>query len=93
MAKIILKYQVVYGIITDEPRDPIKDSESFKSKTNITRSTPNDNHKKRVENAVTLKYLSNFWRTLKMPLINCEITLNLTWPKDCVITDTAARAA
>ena len=40
MAKIILKYHVVYGIITDEPCDPIKDSESLKFKTNITRSTP-----------------------------------------------------
>ena len=28
---------------------------------------------------VVLKYLSNFWRTLKMPLINCEINLDLNW--------------
>ena len=31
-----------------------------------------------VEIVVPLKYLSNFWRTLKMPLINCEINLILT---------------
>ena len=34
---------------------------------------------------VPLKYLSNFWRTLEMPLINCEVELILTWPKNCVI--------
>ena len=30
--------------------------------------------------------LSNFWITLEMPLINCEINLVLTWFKDCVIS-------
>ena len=35
---------------------------------------------------VPLKYFSNFWRTLAMPLINCEINLILTWPKNCVIS-------
>ena len=34
---------------------------------------------------VPLKYLSNFWRTLQVPLINCEIELILTWSRDCVI--------
>ena len=34
---------------------------------------------------VPLKYLSNFWRTLKMPLINCEVNLILTRSADCVI--------
>ena len=34
---------------------------------------------------VPLKYLSNFWRTLEMPLIDCEINLILTWSKNCVI--------
>ena len=32
--------------------------------------------------------LSNFWRTLEMPLINCEINLILTWSEDCVISST-----
>ena len=36
---------------------------------------------------VPLKYLSNFWRTLEMPLINCEVTLILTWSPTCVITN------
>ena len=40
---------------------------------------------------VPLKYLSNFWRTLKMSLINCEVELILTWSAGCVIiyTDVA----
>ena len=33
---------------------------------------------------VPLKFLSNFWRTLEIPLINCEIELVLTWPRNCV---------
>ena len=38
-----------------------------------------------------MNYLSNFWRTLEMPLINCEVELILTWSADCVIiyTDVA----
>ena len=36
---------------------------------------------------VPLKYLSNFWRTLEMPLINCEVNLILTWSSTCVITN------
>ena len=40
---------------------------------------------------VLLKYLSNFWRTLEMPLINCEVELILNWSTNCVIiyTDVA----
>ena len=34
---------------------------------------------------VPLKYLSNFWRTLEMPLINCEVNLVLTWLSTCVL--------
>ena len=36
---------------------------------------------------VPLKYLSNFWRTLEIPLINSEVNLILTWSSTCVITD------
>ena len=42
---------------------------------------------KDVEILVPLKYLSNFWRTSEMPLINCEVELTLTWSKNCVITN------
>ena len=37
---------------------------------------------------VPLKYLSNFWRTLEMPLINCEINFLLTWSASCVTVST-----
>ena len=38
---------------------------------------------------VPLKLLSNFQRTPEMPLINCEINLNLTWSANCVTVSTA----
>ena len=63
----------------DEPNDNLADSESFKSKINITGKTPDDDNEKDVEIIVPLKYLSNFWRTLEIPLTNCEVNLILTW--------------
>ena len=42
---------------------------------------------------VSLKYLSNFWRTFKIPLINCETNLILTWSESCVLSDTNANQA
>ena len=65
----------------------IEDSKSFKSKVKITGKTPNNDNEKDVEIMVPLKYLSNFWRTLEMPLINCEVNLILTWSSTCVITN------
>ena len=41
---------------------------------------------KNVKIAVPLKYLSNFWRSVEMPLINCKIHLELNWTKDCVMS-------
>ena len=71
----------------DDPNDNITQSESFKSKIKITGKTPAAGNTKDVEIIVPLKYLSNFWRTLEMPLINCEVNLILTWSRDCVITN------
>ena len=72
----------------DEPDDNnIEGSESFKSKIKITGKTPNNNNEKDVEIMVPLKYLSNFWRTLEMPLINCEVNLILTGSSTCVIAN------
>ena len=83
---IIQKNLEVYCNIT-EINDNLTDSESFKSEIKITGSTPNDDNTKDVEIIVPLKYLSNFWRTLEMPLINCEVNLILTWSSTCVITN------
>ena len=33
-----------------------------------------------------MKYLSNFWRSLHLPLINCEIKLDLSWSEECIIS-------
>ena len=71
----------------DEPDDNLADSESFKSKIKITGKTPEADNVKDVEVIVPLKYLSNFWRTLEMPLINCEVNLILRWSSTCVITN------
>ena len=62
-------------------------TDSFNFKTKITGQT-NDDGIINVEIMVPLKYLSNFWRTLEMPLINCEVELILTWSADCVIIST-----
>ena len=67
--------------------DSLANSESFKYKTSITGKTADDENTKEVEFSVQLKYLSNFRRILDMPLINCEVSLTLTWSKNCVITD------
>ena len=40
-----------------------------------------------------LKHLSNFWRSLNIPLVNCEVELFLTWFKNCVLIDKLTRDA
>ena len=70
----------------DDPNDNTEQSESFKSKIKFTGKTPAAGNTKDVEIIVPLKYLSNFWRTLEMPLINCEVNLILTWSPTCVIS-------
>ena len=62
-------------------------TDSFNFKEKITGQTGDDGTKD-VEIMVPLKYLSNFWRTLEMPLINCEVNLILTWSSTCVIFST-----
>ena len=71
----------------DKLNDNLTDSESFKSKIKIKGNTPNDGNTKDVVIIVPLKYLSNFWIILEMPLINCEVNLILTWSSTCVITN------
>ena len=61
--------------ISDVTENNLTDSFNFKVK--ITSQTGNGGTKD-VEIMVPLKYFSNFWRTLEMPLINCEINLILT---------------
>ena len=46
----------------------------------------NNSGKKSIELTIPLKYLGNFWRALNIPLISCEVSLELKWNKNCVIT-------
>ena len=54
-------------------------SSSFKYKLNILGKPGDKGVLKNVKIAVPLKYLHNFWRSLKMPLTNCKIHLELRW--------------
>ena len=65
-------------------------TDSFNFKAKITGQTEDDGTKD-VEIIVPLKYLSNFWRTLEMPLINCEVNLILTWSSTCVLIATGVQ--
>ena len=58
---------------------------SFKYKANLIGNTENNGTKNGVKIAVPLKYLSNFWRSLEMPLINCKVELSLEWYAKCVL--------
>ena len=51
----------------------------------------NKNGTQEVELAIPLKYLGNFWRALNIPLISCEVSLELKWDKNCVITSLEQR--
>ena len=60
----------------------IRNSKSFDYKAKIVGTLANNVLEKKVAIAIPLKYLSNFWRSLDIPLINCEITLILSWYKE-----------
>ena len=75
---------------------------TFKYKNKITGNTynvdagaqgydVNKNGTQEVELAIPLKYLGNFWRALNIPLISCEVSLELKWDKNCVITSLEQR--
>ena len=59
---------------------------SFRYKANLIGNTEANGTKNGVKIAVPLKYLSNFWRSLKMPLINCKVELSLKWYERCLLT-------
>ena len=59
---------------------------SFKYKASIIGNTENNGTKDGVKIAVPLKYLSNFWTSLEMPLINCKVELSLKFIENCVLT-------
>ena len=80
----------------------VVNSEAFKYKNKITGNTynvnadndgyvVNKNGTQEVELDIPLKYLGNFWRALNIPLISCEVSLELKWNKNCVITSLEQR--
>ena len=71
----------------DEPNDNLANSESFKSKVKLTGNTPAGANTKDVEIILPLKCLSKFWRALEMSLINCEVSVFLTWSSTCIVTN------
>ena len=84
--------QIVVWVVIITTNYSIKDSKSFDYKTSVTGKLEGKNvGKDDVQIVVPLKYLSNFWRTLAMPLINCEVSLTLAWSKNCVLTIKATR--
>ena len=91
------RYEPNYFPTNNYNANPLPNSESFKYKTSIKGKTSNANHEngknteqenvktiKNLEIVVPLKHLSNFWRTLVMPLVNWKINLILTWFENCV---------
>ena len=80
----------------------VVNSEAFKYKNKITGNTynvdagaqgydVNKNVTQKIELAIPLKYLGNFWRALNIPLISCEVFLELKWNKNYVITSLERR--
>ena len=59
---------------------------AFKYKANLIGNTENNGTKNGVKISVPLKYLSNFWRSLEMPLLNCKIETTLKWIENCILT-------
>ena len=59
----------------------------FEYNTKTIQRTLDDNNTLNVEVVVPLKYLSNFWRFLDLPVINCEIKLDLPWSKEFIISE------
>ena len=48
--------------------------------------------KNKTELVIPLKHLSNFWKSLNIPLIDCDVELISSWSKNCVLADMTVRA-
>ena len=83
------------GTDDDNITHSILNSESSDYKANFMENgaTQNNLTKNDVKVVVPLKHLSNFWRSLNIPLISCEVELILTWFKNCLLIDKSTREA
>ena len=84
----------LYQYKRDEPPDDMannltQNNSKFDYKIKLLANPEFDNNITRlnVKIVVPLKYLSNFFRSLEMPLFNCKVKLNLTWKKECVLSN------
>ena len=96
---IILILHEVYGILRDEIIGNINvtnnNSSSFKYKSNLIGDTDADGATRKIEGvkiAVPIKYLSNFWRSLEMPLINCKVKISSKWTEKCILSNSGTDA-
>ena len=78
-----------------ETMQSILNSESFDYKTNFMENVVTHDNliRNNVKVVAPFKHLSSFWRSLNIPLINCEVELILTWFKNCVLIDKLTRDA
>ena len=85
----------LWSYCRDGPSNPLSNnSESFKHKTSILGKSPQNNDSlTNAEVVIPLKHLNNFWRSLDISLINCEVEITLTWTKNCVLADMTTRDA
>ena len=70
----------------------IENAFSFKYEANFIGNTENNRIKNGVKVALPLRYLSNFWRSLEMPLINCKVELSLKWHENCILSSAGTAA-
>ena len=70
----------------------INNASSFKNKANLIGNTEDNGTKNKVKIAVPLKYLSNFWRSLEIPLINCKVEFSLKWYEECILSSAGTAA-
>ena len=70
----------------------IENAFSFKYEANFIGNTENNGIKNGVKVALPLRYLSNFWRSSEMPLINCKVELSLKWHENCILSSAGTAA-
>ena len=94
-------YSDTSGSLRQFKRDEIKENEDLTVDANhIPNNSSSYKYKSSlitnrngVKIAVPLKYLSNFWRSLEIPLINCRVEVSLTWNKNCILTSLVGNPA
>ena len=103
-AKVIKKTSVsLWNYYRDEPNSSadnnkthsILDSKSFDYNANFMENGMTHDNLTRHDFKIVIpqKHLSNFWRNLNVPLINCEVELIFIWLKNCVLINKSRRDA